>query len=114
MLSVGDDLESPYLSRDPDVGAAAQLAREAVYLDDAHEVCVLLTEEHHRPEVTRLLQRGRVVAHGLVLGDLAESQLINSPKVRLAHPASVPIVEAQAVRPDVAAGLDDVLAQDGP
>jgi hypothetical protein len=70
VFSVGDDLERTDLGRTANVSAAAQLAREAVYLDDAHEVAILLAEEHHRPQVAGLFQRGRVVTDGLVFGDL--------------------------------------------
>ena len=37
--------------------AAAELAREAVDLDHAHDVAVLLAEEHHRAELARLVDR---------------------------------------------------------
>ena len=45
------------LGRRADVGAAAELAREAVDLDDADDVAVLLAEEHHRAELARLVDR---------------------------------------------------------
>src|ERR671932_735718 len=67
VLSVGDDLERPDLGGAPHVGPATQLAREAVYLDDAHEIAVLLDKEHHRPQMSGLFQGGDVVPDRLVL-----------------------------------------------
>src|SRR5215212_288805 len=113
MLSVRGYLERPDLGRAPDVGTAAQLSRKAIDLHDAHEVPVLLTEEHQRPEIARLLQCGGVVADRLVFGYLKQALLLYTPEIFLAHPAGVPVVEAQPVGPDVASGLDDVLAEDG-
>ena len=50
-----EDLERPDLGRARDVRAAAELAREVLDLDDAHDVAVLLAEEHHRAEPPRLV-----------------------------------------------------------
>ena len=45
------------LGRRAHVRAAAELARDAVDLDDADDVAVLLAEEHHRAELARLVDR---------------------------------------------------------
>jgi hypothetical protein len=55
VLPVGEYLESPDLGGAPYMRPAAQLARESIDLDHAHQVSVLLAEEHHRAEVTCLL-----------------------------------------------------------
>ena len=49
-----EDRERPDLRGRADVRAAAELARPAVDVDDAHDVAVLLAEQHHRAEVPRL------------------------------------------------------------
>ena len=55
--------------------AAAELAREAVDLDDAHLVAVLLAEEHHRAELARLLDRRHERPHR----DRLEHLLVDDP-----------------------------------
>src|SRR5581483_9140762 len=52
------DHERPDLCRRADVRAPAQLGGVPVDLDDAYLVAVLLAEEHHRPELARLLDGG--------------------------------------------------------
>src|SRR5215212_10170487 len=68
VLPVGEYLESPDFGGAAHVRPAAQLARESVDLDHAHQVGVLLPEEHHRAKVAGLLERGRKISDRLVLG----------------------------------------------
>src|SRR4029079_11438350 len=51
------DSERPDLRGGADVRAAAELERPAVDVDHAHDVAVLLPEEHHRAELARLRER---------------------------------------------------------
>src|SRR5581483_11124444 len=55
--ALGEDRERPNLRRRADVRAAAELERPAVDVDDAHDLAVLLPEQHHRAEGARLLER---------------------------------------------------------
>src|SRR6185436_17671413 len=55
--ALGEDHERADLGRRADVRAAAELAREPVDLDDAHDLAVLLAEEHLRTEPARLVDR---------------------------------------------------------
>ena len=48
--TLGEDLEDPDLGGVGDVGAAAELARDALDLDDPDPVAVLLAEQRHRAE----------------------------------------------------------------
>ena len=61
------------LGRRAHVRAAAQLAREGAVadLDHPHDVAVLLAEQRHRAERSRLVERRRDRAHGVVLEDPA-------------------------------------------
>src|SRR4051795_10156561 len=63
------DRERADLGGRADVRAAAELAREAVDLDDADLVAVLLPEQRHRAELARLLDRRDERAHGDRLED---------------------------------------------
>src|ERR1700693_1864879 len=60
----------PVLRRGPHVRAAAELDRPAADVDDAHDLAVLLSEEHHRSELARLVDRSLVDAHRQVLEHL--------------------------------------------
>ena len=89
-----------------------QSSREnAVDLDHAHEVAVLLAEEHHRAELPRLVDRRRERAHRDVLEDL----LVDDPldPLALLRRERLPVreVEAQLVGPHRRARLADVLAE---
>ena len=66
---LGEDHDRPDLGRRADVGAATELARVALDLDDAHLLAVLLAEEHHGAEVARLLDRRDERAHRVVFED---------------------------------------------
>src|SRR5207302_6900000 len=69
--ALGKDRERADLACRADVRAAAQLARPvAVDLDDAHDLAVLLAEEHRRAEPPRLLDRRLVDRHRHVREDL--------------------------------------------
>src|SRR5918994_5375030 len=114
MLPVGEYLEGPDLGRAPNVSSATQLAREAVDLDDAHEVTVLLTEEHYRAEVARLLERGRKIPHRLVLGYLLQGELLDAAQLVIRYFPRVTVIEAQPVGSDVATRLHHVLAEHRP
>src|SRR5215211_4038629 len=93
---------------------AAQLARESIDLDHSHQVGVLLPKEHHRAEVTCLLERGGKVPDRLVLRYLLQRELLDALDLIICDPPCVAVVEAQPVRPDVAARLHDLLAKDCP
>src|SRR6266511_2743385 len=55
--SLRENREGTDLGGRAHVGAATELARIARHLDDADDVAVLLAEQHHRPEATRLLNQ---------------------------------------------------------
>src|SRR5581483_11058481 len=73
--ALAEDDERADLRRRADVGAAAQLHRPAADVDDAHDVAVLLAEQHHRSELPRLGDRRLVGAHRQVL----EHALVHAP-----------------------------------
>ena len=80
-------------------------------LDYAHLVAVLLTEEHHRAELARLVDRRHERAHREVLEDrLVDDLLDRLPLVR-GQRRRVGEVEAQLVRPDGGARLAHVVAE---
>ena len=109
--ALGEDREDPDLGGAGDVGAAAELARDALDLDDADPVAVLLAEQRHRAEALGLaaihLDRAN---RGAVL-DPAVDPLADRREVLGAEPAAVGEVEAQLVGPDRRAGLADVAAE---
>ena len=78
---------------------AAELARDAVDLDDPDLVAVLLAEEHHRAELLRVGFRDDVSADRVVL----EHDLIHAPLDRVPlldrHRLWVGEVETQLVGP---------------
>ena len=65
----GENRERADLGRRPHVRAAAQLARDAVDLDDPHDIAVLLAEEHHRSELAGLVDRRLEDVQRVVLED---------------------------------------------
>ena len=60
--------------------AATQLDGVAGHFDDADDVAVLLAEEHHRAELSRLVDRRLEDVHRPVL----EDELVHAPLDRLA------------------------------
>ena len=108
------DHERADLGRRPHVGAAAELARDALDLDHAHLVAVLLAEQHHRAEVPCLVDRHDERPHRVV----GEDRLVDAPLDRLAllggERLRVSEVEPELVRPHRRAGLVDVLAEHRP
>ena len=69
------------------MGAAAELARDALDLDDADDVAVLLAEQHHRAELARLLDRRLEDVQWVVLEDGAVDALLD-PVALLASAAA--------------------------
>jgi len=93
------------------VGAAAELDRPAVDVDHAHDVAVLLPEEHHRAEILRLGQRGLEDPHLQVRKDplvhpgLHLCALLRRQRRRMRE------VEAELVGAHGGAGLASVVAE---
>src|SRR5918993_291494 len=105
------DHERPDLGRRADVCAAAELAREALDLDDANDVSVLLAEQHLRAEPPRLLDRGFEDAYRPADEDLLVDELLDPGALRWRERALVREVEPQLVRTDGRAGLLDVVSE---
>ena len=109
--ALAEDRERPDLRGRADVRAAAQLDRPAADVDDAHDLAVLLAEEHHRAELARLGDRRLVDAHGQVLEDalvdaaLDLGALLGGERLRMGE------VEAELVGPHGGARLLDVVAE---
>ena len=93
------------------VRAAAELAREAVDLDDAHLLPVLLAEEHHRAELARLLDRSDERAHGDRLEDLLVDDSLDSLPLRGRQRLRVGEIEAELVGTHGGSSLLDVVAE---
>ena len=85
--------------------AAAELAREAVDLDDAHDLAVLLAEEHLRAELARLVDRRLEDPDGTVLEDLLVDEPLHLGALLGRERAIVGEVEAELVGPDRRARL---------
>ena len=92
--------------------AAAELARDAFDLDDADDVAVLLTEQHHRPELARLVDGRLEDVQRVVLEDGAVDPLLDH-LVTLLGAQLLPVreVEPELVGTDGRAGLLDVIAE---
>ena len=90
---------------------AAELDRVAGDLDDAHDVPVLLAEEHHRPEPAGFLDRRLEDVHRQTLEDLLVDATLDLVALVGAQRLSVREVEAELVRADGRAGLQHVLAE---
>ena len=91
--------------------AATQLDRVARHLDDADDVAVLLPEQHHRAELSRLVDRRLEDVHGPVLEDELVHASFDGVAFLRAQRAVVREVEAQLVRPHRGARLANVLAE---
>ena len=91
--------------------AAAELAGEAVHLDDAHDVAVLLAEEHHRAELARLVDRRQERAHRPVLEDALVDDLLDALALLPRERLRVREVEAELVGPNGRARLAHVVAE---
>ena len=110
--ALGDDLEDADLGRVGDVGAAAELARDAVDLDHPHPLAVFLAEQRHRAELLGLGPRpcsASAPARLALIHSLTRSSTSRSSSglERLA----VGEVEAQLVGADRGAGLAHVGAE---
>ena len=108
---LGEDRERPDLRRRAHVRAAAELDRPAVDVDDAHDVAVLLGEEHLRAELARFVDRrledphGQVREDALVHAPLDLRALVGAQRLRMRE------VEAELVGPHGGACLLDVVAE---
>ena len=111
---LGEDHERPDLGGRADVRAAAELAREAVDLDHAHDVAVLLAEEHLRAELAGLVDRRLERPHGPADEDLLVHELLDLLALLRRQRLLVREVETELVGPDGRARLRDVLAQHPP
>src|SRR5262249_35045536 len=124
-LARGDGLDAPRAGADRPLGrdheradlggrahvrAAAELAPDAVDVDDAHLVAVLLAEEHHRAELARLLDRRHVRADGVVLEHPVVDAALDLVALLGRHGLRVREVEAELVRADGGARLARVVA----
>ena len=90
--------------------AAAQLLGEALDIEHAHELAVLLAEQRHNARFASRSQRRLVCAHGVVLHDLLVGQALDFGDLLGRHGLEVREVEAQAVFSHQAASLLDVIA----
>jgi hypothetical protein len=93
------------------VRSAAELLRVLADLDDTYLVAVLLAEEHHRPELARLVDRRHVRAHGNRLEHLLVDEPFDPVALLGRQRLLVREVEAQLVRPHSRAGLLHVVAE---
>src|SRR3954453_18199168 len=91
--------------------AAAELARVAGHLDDADDFAVLLPEEHHRPEIPRLLERSLEDAHGQILEDLLVHALLDVGTLLVRQRPRMREVEAELVGAYGRARLAHVVAE---
>ena len=95
--SLGDDLEEP-ISESAHVRAAAELARDALDLDHAHLVAVLLPEQGHRAHLLGP-RAGRVDrAHRWLSSDPLVDAVLDRPQLSGESGLPVREVEAQLVR----------------
>src|SRR5262249_50849181 len=109
--ALGEDHERADLGRRAHVRAAAELARVALDLDDAHLLAVLLPEEHHRAEVARLLDRRDERPYRMVLEDDAVDVLLDPFALLGRQRLGVREVEAQLVGAHGRARLPDMFAE---
>ncbi len=106
-----EDHERPDLGRRADVRPAAELDRPAADVDDAHDVAVLLAEEHHRAELPRLVDRRLVDPHRQVREHPLVDALLDLRPLLRRQRGRMREVEAELVGPHGGAGLLDVLAE---
>ena len=112
--ALGEDHERPDLGRRPHVGPATELAGEAVDLDHAHDVAVLLAEQHLGTELPRLVNRRLEDPHRMVREHLLVDDPLDLVALLRSERAVVREVEAKLVGPHRRARLLDVLAEDAP
>ncbi len=93
------------------MGAAAELGRRAVDVDDPHDLAVLLAEERHRPEPARLVEGRLERVHGHVREDGAVDALLDLDALLVGQLRRVREVEAELVRANSGARLLDVVAE---
>ena len=110
--ALGRDHERPDLRGPAHVRPAAELARVARDLDDAHLVAVLLAEQHHRAELLRLLDRRHERVDGEVLEDLLVDAALDLLALVRGERLRVREVEAELVGANGRARLADVVAED--
>ena len=109
--ALGEDRERPDLGGRAHVGAAAELDRPAVDVDDAYDVAVLLAEEHHRAEIARLRQRRLEDPHRQVREDALVDALLHLGALLRREWRRMREVEAELVRPHGRARLANVVAE---
>src|SRR5665811_2225811 len=105
------DLEQADLRRRRYVRTTAQLAAEIVDLEDAHELPVLLLEQSHRPDLSRVFPGGHKRAHGVVLDDAPVDEVLDLAQLGGARRAAHAEVEAQALGAHHGAALAHVFAE---
>ena len=106
-----EDRERPDLGGRAHVRAAAELARDALDLDDADDVAVLLAEQHHRAELARLVDGRLEDVQRVVLEDGAVDPLLDLVALLGGQLPAVREVEPELVGTDGRAGLLDVVAE---
>ena len=89
----------------------AELDRVAGDLDDAHDVPVLLAEEHHRPEPARLLDGRLEDVHRKPFEDLLVDPALDLAALVRAQPLAMREVEAELVRSNCRPRLHHVVAE---
>jgi hypothetical protein len=94
------------------VGAAAELARVTVDLDDPHLFAVLLPEQHHRAEVASFLDRRHECPNRAVLEDDLVDDMLDPLPFLGRERLGMGEIEAQLVGPHRGPGLLDVLAKE--
>ena len=92
---------------------AAQLTRVRAVtdLDHPHDVAVFLAEQRHRAEPPCLLERRGDRPHRQVLEDLRVDLVLHRLALLVGETRGVSEVEAQLVRPDIGAGLADMVSE---
>ena len=109
--ALGGDLEDADLGRVGDVGAAAELAGDAVDLDHPHPLAVFLAEQRHRPQLLGLGAVHLQPAHRQALLDPVVDAILDLAQLLGAERLAVGEVEAQLVGADGGAGLAHVGAE---
>ena len=109
--ALGGDLEDADLGGVGDVGAAAELTRDAVDLDHPHPLAVFLAEQGHRAQLLGLGALHVQPAHRAARLDPLVDPVLDVAQLLGAERLAVGEVEAQLVGTDGGAGLAHVGAE---
>ena len=107
----GQEDERPDLGGGSHVRPSAELRREAGDLDYAHDVAVLLAEEHHRAETASFVDRRLEDVHREVLEDLLVDDALDALALLRCQRLLVGEIEAKLAGPHRGSGLPHVLSE---